>query len=247
MKRHRILIVGDIHGYFRALDAAIKRFRPLLVLQCGDFGIWPRRSMARLAEGFTTNDGRIVPVHFCDGNHEDHQALAELRKYETPPYELGRGVYYQPRGSTITLPDGRAVLFAGGADSIDKNMRTRGQDWFPEELLTEDDFRQFPDLHVDMVVSHAAPASAKLPPALDSEKYPDPSRIVLDKVLQRYQPKFWYCAHYHALFRRRLSACRLYALDCGHGRLWKDEINKDGYALHTIRPQNVGHNTGTSL
>jgi len=166
-KTQRIVIAGDIHGCFRALDQAIKYFEPDLVLQCGDFGIWPWTDMDKIAEGFRTTDGRVVPAHFCDGNHEHHQTLRMFRECTSPPFEVGREVFYQPRGSTITLPNGRIVLFAGGAYSVDKDQRTPGTDWFPEEILTEDDFASFPNIpSVYMVISHAAPMSAALPPDL---------------------------------------------------------------------------------
>ena len=235
MKRRPILIIGDIHGYFTVLDAFIKRFEPQLVLQCGDFGIWPGRNVERLASGFKTDAGQVVPIHFCDGNHENHPKLRKLCEPAMANLEVGEGVFYQPRGSLITLPNGHVVLFAGGACSVDKDMRTPGQDWFPEELLTENDFAHFPDIpFVDVVISHAAPASLKLPPLLDAKKYHDPSRDVLDKVLQRYRPKQWFCAHYHIAFSSKIKNCRIQALDCGHSHKWKDEINKDGYAVYEV-------------
>lgn len=235
MKRRPILIIGDIHGYFTVLDAFIKRLEPLLVLQCGDFGIWPGRNIDRLAAGFKTDAGQTVPIHFCDGNHENHHELRKLCGLTTAALEVGDCVFYQPRGSTITLPNGHVVLFAGGADSVDKDMRTPGLDWFPEEILTENDFEHFPDIpSVNIVISHSAPASLKLPPLLDAQKYPDPSRDVLDKVLQRYRPKQWFCAHYHTAFSGKIKNCQIQALDCGHSHKWKDEINKDGYAVYEI-------------
>lgn len=40
--------------------------------------------------------------------------------------EVAPGVIYQPSGSTLTLPDGRVVLFLGGAKSVDWPLRTGG-------------------------------------------------------------------------------------------------------------------------
>ena len=47
----------------------------------------------------------------------------------------------------LGLPDGRIVLFMGGADSIDKKYRKIGFDWFPEELITQKDIYELPDTH----------------------------------------------------------------------------------------------------
>ena len=51
----------------------------------------------------------------------------------------------------MALPDGRTVLFMGGALSVDKAWRTPGYDWFPEESITTGDLDRLPDVHVDIV------------------------------------------------------------------------------------------------
>lgn len=229
MSTGRILIAGDVHGAFSILNAAVAEYSPLMVLQCGDFGYWPD-DMNLPKGGFTNASGVPVPVHFCDGNHEHHARLQVIVKHEWPPYRIGRGVVYQARGSILTLPDGRVALFAGGAGSIDKGERTLGHDWFREELLTEVDFAKFPDTRVDIVISHAAPLSADLPPPLRADLYPDPSRAVLQKVLERYKPELWFCAHYHVPFSQRLGSCAFQALASVHTR-FPYKINPDGLAF----------------
>lgn len=54
----------------------------------------------------------------CDGNHEDHATLHELTRGSREAVEIGPRIFFQPRGSPFTLPDGRVVLFVNGAKSL---------------------------------------------------------------------------------------------------------------------------------
>ena len=211
----RIMVAGDVHGYFKEFGRVIARESPSLILQCGDFGFFPGLGMRLPLIGFRNAEGKIVPVHWADGNHENHRKLRELA-LNAPDLEIAPGIHYQPRGSLLTLPDGRTVLFAGGAASIDKDARVYGIDWFPEEIFTEEEFRtQFPNVEqVDIVISHTAPASVALPSRM-SDFY-DPSRAVLEAVLRRYRPKQWLCGHYHFYMKQKLlgGECDFVALDC---------------------------------
>lgn len=229
MNAKRILIAGDVHGSFSILNAAVSEHSPLMVLQCGDFGYWPD-DMHLPRDGFRDAFGSQVPVHFCDGNHENWAALETLVKYGYQPHYVGPGVIYQERGSTLTLPDGRVALFAGGADSIDKHTRTKGHDWFPGEVLTDADFAKFPDTRVDIVISHAAPSSVTLPAPLREDILYDPSRAVLQKVLERYKPALWFGAHYHVPFSQHLGDCEFRSLSPVHTQ-FPYKINPDGLAV----------------
>jgi len=210
-----ILIAGDVHGFFSGLQEAIAHWSPDLVLQCGDFGYRPDLDMFPPERGFRDKQGRLVPVHFCDGNHDDYKSLRRLANAKLKACEIAPGVFYQPRGSILEFPGGFTILFAGGAAGVDKDAQTRRNASFPAEILSKEDFAVFPGLpSVDMVISHAAPACAVLPPALFSTDCPDPSRAVLDRVLRRYQPGLWFCGHYHLPFSGGLDRCIFRALDC---------------------------------
>lgn len=176
-------------------------------------------------------------IHFCDGNHEDHAALRRLMAGEAiyrdrhwrvhPPAEplaVPEGyqpqahevfpdtkIFFQARGSTLTLPDGRVILFAGGADSQDATERTRNFDWFAQEMLTDEDFARFPDTHVDIVISHTCPtvfSLGTLPLGPCQEKIKDPSRAILDRVWDKYRPSRWYFGHWHLSRTGNHRGCR---------------------------------------
>jgi len=177
------LVVGDIHGKFGYLNSLIHKKQPTVILQAGELGYWPKfRSKTQIKNPNTK-------IYFCDGNHEDHESLKSLENNEV--YE---NVYYMDRGSTLKLPDGRTVLFMGGAFSTDWERRIPDRDWFPfTELVTEEDIDKIPDVKIDIVISHTAPKEFYM------ESYPteDPSRECLSQILKKCQPKLWYFGHFH--------------------------------------------------
>ena len=204
-----IFVLGDIHGEFQKLNTFINRKQPHLILQCGDFGYWPQfDGQYELGNHKRNLAGEIIKkrkwyqcsiknkstkIYFCDGNHEDHWSLAKIKSAEICP-----NIYYMKRGSCLTLPDGRNVLFIGGAESIDKNSRTMGVDWFPEETIRQADIWNLPDVKVDIVVSHTCPDEFKSDLKINNYgKFVDPSQKALSYVLKKYRPALWYFAHFH--------------------------------------------------
>lgn len=222
----KIMAVGDIHGDWGKLNALIQVKRPDYVLQCGDFGWWPALECSRpvlygrqsswLLHGVKPGNATVL---WCDGNHEDHWNLRDCGLMASYP-----GVYWMPRGSVYELPDGRVVMFIGGADSIDKNHRRVGVDWFPEEVIWANDI-EYILAHkgpVDIVISHTAPLEFNLKNNLGSEgKQNDPTRAALSLVLEKYKPDLWLFGHWHKWQRGQHNGKRWECLDYpGHGGKW---------------------------
>lgn len=116
------------------------------------------------------------------------------------------GCFYMPRGSVLTLPEGRNVLFFGGAMSTDKEGRTEGDDWWAKEVPTVEDLdraRAQVAAHgrrVDIVISHTGPLMflRQLPAnKIDLARLTDPTVALLDVVLQEFQPRKWFFGHFH--------------------------------------------------
>jgi len=139
MNTSDVMIVGDLHGDWGKLNHLINHKQPKTILQVGDFGWWPKLQISKPVlygqqkpwklKGIKAPD---TYVYFCDGNHEDHWDLQnKCPSIINTPVWLYSHVYYMPRSSIIRLDDGRIVLFIGGADSIDKDHRIVGVDWFP--------------------------------------------------------------------------------------------------------------------
>ena len=216
---YRVLITGDIHNLFNRLNQLINQKNPDLIICCGDFGFWPL---------FAGKSGGIKPLSsiklqgaekllWIDGNHEDHWELAKRESDEIEP-----GIIYMPRGSTYTLPDGRVILFMGGANSIDKMWRTIGHDWFPEELITQKDFMNLPDCEVDIFITHTCPNELVLD--LKTQyigKEWEPSNHALSELWKIYKPDLWFFGHWHTFLDITMMGTKCYCLSHpGEGRQW---------------------------
>lgn len=227
-----ILLVGDIHGEFGKLNTLITKKKPCLVLQCGDFGWWPGMSARDMCLQDDYSLQRIppwrhdgikseVPVHWCDGNHEDHLSL-ETHQDKGDAIELYSNVIFQPRGSVLTLPDGRNVMFFGGATSIDRDMRTPGFDWFHHEVPTLPQLKRAMDYkgRIDIIVSHTAPVEF----AIHGDflcRVDDPTRSDLSHLLQKFQPSKWFFGHWHRDVHGNYGSTEWQCLSYpGSGRRW---------------------------
>ena len=231
MENRPIIVMGDVHRDFGGLNTLLNKMSPHIILQCGDFGYWPRDTPKEVYGRVNPKYPKELPrpkvpddtlLFWCDGNHEDHQELG-LRTTD----ELWPNVHYMPRGSLLDLPDGRRVMFFGGALSIDRNNRTLGVDWFQEEIIKDSDIR-FLDYegHVDIVISHTCPREFDVGVgAKEEEYYRDCSRMGLSYVLHHYQPALWYFGHWHHYTTGYNNGCRWTALDyLGHGGRWFQEL-----------------------
>jgi hypothetical protein len=216
----KIIVVGDTHARWGILNSMLAEQKPDIVLQAGDFGYWPAMTYDDSVPAVCRYpDPGKAKLHWCEGNHEDYWRLAKREKDEVWP-----NVVYQPRGSTLTLPDGRVVLFMGGADSIDKESRLYGFTWFPDELITYGDIARLdPNLKVDIVVSHTCPA--EIATLMVGPKMHDVSCKMLSHILQVYRPTLWYFGHWHMHFTRYVSGCRFVALNHSQGESpWYTEL-----------------------
>ena len=222
-----VLVLGDMHNTWRKANTLIAKYKPTTVLQCGDFGWWPRfhktthlshgtyrldhmtgiRKAAPFNQyGVKTGDSKF---YFCAGNHEDWEDLnSRADSFNPVSVELYKNMFYMPRCATLKLPDGRNVLFMGGAMSTDKEWRRYRYDWYPEEVITQADIYNLPEVEIDIVVSHTSPSWFKQElfeksddwKQSDSywlEKFKDPSCLALDVVWEKYRPSLWFFGHYH--------------------------------------------------
>ena len=195
-KNNGIMVIGDVHGRFGDMNSLLNKKKPEIVLQLGDFGYWPR--FANHVDKFgnkikiTEPKAGKAKIYWCDGNHEDHHSL----KNAPLDGQLWPNVFYQRRGSTITLPDGRVVLFMGGAESVDKQYRTEGKTWFPEESITQADIDAIPTGKIDIIVSHTCPMEFEMQSMFGN--HPERgSRMALSIILEKVQPKEWFFGHWH--------------------------------------------------
>ncbi|MDR0466293.1 MAG: metallophosphoesterase [Deltaproteobacteria bacterium] len=258
-KAQLIYVLGDVHGDWRSLNTFInKELRhsrefqncvsnyaelEAILLQCGDFGFWPHKhgkldmddrrkpwdqyGIKNAVSGI--KDG-LVKIYWCDGNHENHDALDRLEELNPgkPFIPIMEGVYYAAFGSVLKLLDGTRVMFCGGAESIDKFWRVPGESWWKQECIDSRDMARLPDPagdKIDWVVSHTCPSFFRLGKLGNGAKEEDPSKGRLDEIFTIYRPRRWWFGHYHGYLQGRHKDCLWTLLSGSHsGKRWWEAL-----------------------
>lgn len=161
-----LALAGDWHGN---LDWAVRCLRQLAslgvreVFHLGDFGLWPgergRHYVDRL-EGVLRDEEMVLFV--TPGNHEDYDQIASL-----PAMDRGHdaGAVQWVTDHLALLPRGHrlerfgwSIVSLGGAPSIDFESRVPGQDWWPGELITNEEVEAVAaEGPADIMLAHDAP------------------------------------------------------------------------------------------
>jgi hypothetical protein len=235
----KIVVMGDVHADFGALNRFLNKKKPDIVLQAGDFGWWPHRhGTEKISRNRRFDQYSLKPngatIYWADGNHENHDDLQERMKAAPgQPLEVPvPGCFYMPRGSVLTLPDGRNVLFFGGAMSTDKHERTEGEDWWAGEVPTQADLnfaRSQIAAHggrVDIAISHTAPFLILMQlSGIDPIRRRDPTVFLLNQILEEFHPKQWFFGHFHQFAIGATLGCKWTCLNAeGFGRGWWVEL-----------------------
>ena len=135
-----IYITGDTHGDLARFKT--RRMRRLGRGDClfvlGDFGfLWDGSDAERARLAWLCR--QPYTILFLDGAHENYDLLAALpveEKFGGRVQPLGGHVYHVCRGSILEL-EGLSFFCCGGADSPDKDDRTPGVNWWPQELPSD--------------------------------------------------------------------------------------------------------------
>lgn len=163
-----VAMAGDWHGSWKHAGPALADIGErgiTTVLHAGDFGIWPGPSGRAFLDHVTGRATRYgLTIYVTPGNHEDWSRLLSIEPEQRD--ELGALLWVSdrvavfprdPGGHRFTLA-GRAVVSLGGAPSIDFNTRTRGKDWWTEEMIpAETAERVAADGYADIMLTHDSP------------------------------------------------------------------------------------------
>ena len=204
-----IYITGDTHGPIdihklnkRYFDDANLTKNDYFII-CGDFGlVWDNSSEEQFWLDWL-NEKNYTTL-FIDGNHENHSLL---NSYPIETWNGGKvhrirdSVLHLMRGQVFTI-DSHTFFTMGGADSVDKDWRTPGKSWWPEEIPSNDEYEeaiQNLKLHnhqVDYIITHTAPTSIvnQLIPGI---KPPNQLTDILEAIKIGTKYKHWYFGHFH--------------------------------------------------
>jgi predicted phosphodiesterase len=223
----RALFVGDSHGNRSFMSQAVRlaeRFEAPVIIQLGDFGWWPT------GHGYVAHVRRLakrsgVKVLAIDGNHDfagDGRrddagylgysvSLDDRHRFDLD--DLTVDLHHLPRGARTRI-GGVEFGFCGGAVSIDRDARAHGRDWWPYEMLTDDDVaRCIAGGPLDVLISHDA---IDLPPGGKDYRISGPlttdlmiQRSLLRQVVRETRPALRVHGHLH----------HRYALEDHYGRV----------------------------
>lgn len=204
-----IFIAGDTHGNkdTAKLDKLHNIVKPTdFIIVLGDFGLlWyddKHTIYEKLLLEYYKSFG--CTVLWLDGNHENFErvdALPETEMYGGKVGVVADNLYHLKRGEVFTI-EGKTFFVMGGADSIDKFMRTPFVSWWARELPTMAEFDNAIknlDMHnrcVDYVLTHDAPTSVceLLHPSNTAKSS---VTAFLEEVNNTVNYKHWYFGHHH--------------------------------------------------
>jgi hypothetical protein len=208
------------------------------LLHLGDFGLSPSPAgqafLAAVDEACLEHD---VTIYVTPGNHENWPAILTAPVAERNEIGLvawfGERIAVLPRGHRFTLGDSTFVSL-GGAPSIDYEFRVSGVDWWPEEMITQDDVAAVvAGGHAEIMLAHDAPDApwqtdkvaavcANNPGGWPAKvrAYATSGRRRLTEAFLAVEPELYLHGHYHLADRKHLKlpsrgrSCNMVALDC---------------------------------
>ena len=224
-------LLGDVHGDLNHLLTAARTFWARgvdVIVQLGDFGV------VFSGEDFEKNLTKISrrlakrnqTLYWLDGNHEDFDILYEKFPVDTDGLRrLRHNVIHMPRGYNMELAPYKAVTppnvlgVLGGANSIDRSLRTEHIDWWPQEQISEADLAALGSEHVDILLGHEAPLHVR---TLDEDQGADRTG---------WRPSdYAYAAKGRRMFHQGFMAVRPRLHVGGHWHRWVDEVVEYGEA-----------------
>jgi hypothetical protein len=256
-----VAMAGDWHGNtgwaMRMVERVAGEVR--VILHLGDFGFWKQdpasaKYLRKLTQVLARHGMHLA---FVDGNHEWHTGLLErpidpatgLRPVTERIWHLPRAYRWQWGESTW--------MAHGGAVSVDRDLRKRGKDWWPEEVLSDEDVqRAITGGPADVMLCHDVPAGVPIDKAgldgrpleavVDSLEHRRLLRWVVDEV----RPRHLWHGHFHHRHEFRLDVgwrkdrpgwtgiCEVHGLDCDE-RVPEDNVvlaRADGSLVTESRP-----------
>jgi len=194
----KFAFLGDVHGHFQDMLKTIKDLpKDYCIYQVGDFGFGFPPLHDDIDLGISSSvynplKAKILPSNLkvIRGNHD------------CPSSVIGHPNYLGDYGV-----DSNGIGYISGAMSVDKDLRTPGLDWWPEEELSLFELDKLVDLISNkkprVVISHTAPYAFEY----YLEKFPKVSRTnqALDELWKCHAPELWVCGHHHVNETKRLK------------------------------------------
>lgn len=239
-EKGRLYLLGDVHGNSgfvrQAVENATERGAEL-ILQLGDFGYWEHtpdgvRFLDDLESVLQTHD---LELWFIDGNHENHDLLANLERDERGLGIVREHIRHIPRGWRCSF-QGYEWGFVGGAFSIDYRMRTMGWSIWRGEQTTLDDIDRLGRGSLDVLCAHdvftgvdldlVCPTRMNVPES--DERQAQETRYLLSEAVRATKPKRYFHGHWHNFYEHRVGRVEVCGLGAENLKLGTRLVGADG-------------------
>jgi 3-oxoacid CoA-transferase subunit A len=206
-----VYITGDKHRDFSDIEEFCADYgttREDIIIILGDVGInfWGEPADTQLKEQLSELPVTLFCIH---GNHEKRPETISSYKqarfaggivYVEPEY---RNLLFAKDGEVFRL-GGKNCLVIGGAFSVDKDQRTTGVDWWPDEQPSEEIKDRVErklaarKWKVEVVLSHTCPYKYRPTEQFFDKAWVDHSTEEwLDEIEGRLKYNEWWCGHFH--------------------------------------------------
>ena len=173
------------------------------VVVLGDFGLlWHENATYRHWLDLLTR--KNFTILWLDGNHENHDWIARLPEKEWNGgrvHVVAENILHLMRGQIFSI-SGKKFFVCGGAASVDKEQRTVGISWWPQEDISwaesEEALNNLEKVSygVDYIFTHTCPASLAQP-MFGERPVPDSTASFLDVVAENVPGAEWFFGHWH--------------------------------------------------
>ena len=183
-------IVGDVHGKYEGFKSLVKECKEDIV-QVGDFGLdysdFPWKDYPNLTA--------------IGGNHDNY---AEIGQYPA----ICHGYNY------ILSKRNPSYFYVSGAESVDRNARHEGIDWFPDEQLSYCELYEAVKFYTmvtpRLVISHDGPS--RVVSEMFGWKEHSRTREALQAMFNIFQPNLWVFGHHHEFKAEEINGCTFICL-----------------------------------
>jgi Icc-related predicted phosphoesterase len=202
-----ITLIGDVHGKYDRYHKIIRQTEYVpYSIQIGDFGF-----KYDTLKNVDSTKHLIMP-----GNHDNYDICYNY------PHFLGDYGY--------TSLNRIEFFYYRGANSIDRQYRTIGIDWWEEEQVTIDQFMKARELYrqtkPDIVITHDCPEQIAIQMLEPNGKiYQNITGWALQELFNIHQPKMWFFGHWHKSRQIQYGNTKFVCLD----ELETYDLVKDSY------------------
>ena len=185
----KVRIIGDVHGQLKHYAQLTRECNYSVAMGEMGFGKHITQLVDMYCKDEIDGDNHII----LPGNHDHYGCIEGLTTFLTRP---GYGIFLDGPLSDVK------AFHVRGAASIDKQYRTPGANWFPNEELSESSLQDAVKLYAavepDIVITHTAPQSL-VPQLLEpgSTLFKFRTEHYLQEMLDIFRPKLWIFGHFH--------------------------------------------------